>query len=609
MQNMQRQGQNPQMMAGNQMERQGSQMDGTRSGSPGSGDAPSPKRPRLDGQMQPMNQGRPGPPQQMPSNQVGLPQAPNTPSMRTPDPTLIAQTQELLRHKGVDPATIPPQQLAHLAMQDANHQAKSVETYSASIKQSMAAAMQTHANGANKGMSMPPNSAAMAAASMGAGVQGSPMSQNAGIDGATAEFYNATNGGRIPPSMMAGGNAAAAAQGNGGNHALQDYQMQLMLLEQQNKKRLLMARQEQDSMANPAGGMPPGNGQFPPPGMSPGQAARAAGDPSPNAGEGPRGTPKMGKPGMSPNGDMTGRGSPQPGMQMPGGMMNDNMRQQLQMQQNGQFMRPPPSSHPMGPGTQMSHEQMHMLQQVPNGAPRQMVPAGMMQGQPGQPMMPGQIGQPPNPNMTPRQQPMAPPPVPTGTQPSSPAPPAAPPTPSQTNKAKPGGKKEGGKKVRRAKPLQRKAGHDADSSQNNKKGGATGATPASESEQPPTPTPATPITPMNQHSFNQNKNLPNGQQPQNAQPPTQPPQSQPNAVQPPQPPPSDMGQPFGSLDGGDFGNINMDFANLDGGDVLDNFDFDVFLNTNDNENGLGWDANLAFGGDGLEAGGDLGTGN
>ncbi|KAM0689173.1 hypothetical protein Q7P36_011250 [Cladosporium allicinum] len=38
---------------------------------------------------------------------------------------------------------------------------------------------------------------------------------------------------------------------NSGNHALQDYQVQALLLEQQNKKRLLMARQEQDSMARP----------------------------------------------------------------------------------------------------------------------------------------------------------------------------------------------------------------------------------------------------------------------------------------------------------------------------------------------------------------------
>ncbi|KAK3099056.1 hypothetical protein LTR53_019177, partial [Teratosphaeriaceae sp. CCFEE 6253] len=59
-----------QHMQSNAMERQGSQMDmsGPRSGSPGSGDAPSPKRQRLDGNMQGMNQ-RPGPPNHMQSTQ------------------------------------------------------------------------------------------------------------------------------------------------------------------------------------------------------------------------------------------------------------------------------------------------------------------------------------------------------------------------------------------------------------------------------------------------------------------------------------------------------------------------------------------------------------
>ena len=60
---------------GNPMERQGSQMDvnGARSGSPKNGEAPSPKRARLDGMMQQMNQARPGQPGQIPGNQVGSP--------------------------------------------------------------------------------------------------------------------------------------------------------------------------------------------------------------------------------------------------------------------------------------------------------------------------------------------------------------------------------------------------------------------------------------------------------------------------------------------------------------------------------------------------------
>jgi hypothetical protein len=56
------------------------------------------------------------------------------------------------------------------------------------------------------------------------------------------------------PSMVSGGPIVQINAGpNSGNHALQDYQMQLMLLEQQNKMRLLMARQEQDSITNPPG--------------------------------------------------------------------------------------------------------------------------------------------------------------------------------------------------------------------------------------------------------------------------------------------------------------------------------------------------------------------
>ena len=478
---------NPQMMQGQQMERQGSQMDtsGPRSGSPGSGDAPSPKRQRLDNNnnIQQMNQGRPAGPQHMQSNQVGgspFPSDPNLPYATPPqtqthgaDPAQLAQTQELLRAKGLDPNQIPPQQLHNLACQPANYQAKSVEAYSSSIKQSMQAAMNQHNNSNMNPKGMPQNPAtAMNPAAAAAAAQ-------QGMD--STEFYAAANGGRMPvmangPQAAAAAAAAAAQQGgNGnGNHALQDYQMQLMLLEQQNKKRLLMARQEQDSMAHPGP-----NGQFAP-AMSP-QGSRA-GDPSPNPNDmhGGRGTPKIGKAGMSPNGaEMAGRGSPQPGMMNPNmNMVPPELRQQMVMQ-NGQMMRPP-SSHPMG--QQMTPEQMAMFRQqqaaggMPQGMPNGM-PNGMWQHQQGPPgqqpqqMMPGQPGpqgipqqqqqpggpqqqQPGPPNMTPRQgnQPMPPPPPPTnvqnGTQPSSPAPTAqAPPTPSQSAKGKGGGKKEAGKKV------------------------------------------------------------------------------------------------------------------------------------------------------------------
>jgi len=348
---------------------------------------------------------------------------------------LPVQTQELLRARGIDPSQLSPRQLAGLSLQPANHQVKAVETYSASIQQQMKAAM----NNANSNMSkgMPPNSATLGPAV----AQGSPMSQ-AGMDGATGEFYAAAaNGARMPPVPTVA--AVAAAQGGGGgSHALQDYQMQLMLLEQQNKKRLLMARQEQDSMAHPAGVGP--NGQPFPTGMSP--SGSRGGDPSPNPNDMARGTPNMKKAGMSPNGDLAGRGSPQPGMMDP-----NNINPQIRhMMQNGQMNMRPPPHHPMGP--QMTPEQMAMLQQ--RQAQGMQMPSGAWQGQPGGPqMMPGQQ-QPAQgpPNATPRQPqgnmgPPAPPGPQNGTQPSSPAQPAAPPTPSQTTKPKTGKKGEQNKKV------------------------------------------------------------------------------------------------------------------------------------------------------------------
>jgi hypothetical protein len=110
---------------------------------------------------------------------------------------------------------------------------------------------------------------------------------------------------------------------------------------------------------------------------------------------------------------------------------------------------------------------------------------------------------------------------------------------------------------------------------------------------------------MNPNSF-QNKQqiapngMPNGAQQQQPQHQQQPNQNS-NGVQQP---PSEMGGPFGgsgSLVDESFG-LNMDFADVSagGGDVLDNFDFDSFLNTDDG--GMGFDFPNFDGG--LEAGGD-----
>ncbi|OQN96305.1 hypothetical protein B0A48_17561 [Cryoendolithus antarcticus] len=556
-----------QMMQGQQMERSNSQMEmnGPRSNSPGSGDAPSPKRQRLEGNMQMRPQGQGG---QMPNNQVGPDQIPL-------DPAAAHRARELLESHGMDPNLMPAEQFHLLARQPTNAQRKSVETYSQQMQNHMKTAMAQNQANSNMNKGMPPN-----AANMGpTGAQGSPLSQ-AGIDNAMGDYAN----GAMRPGMVPNAGSQGAAGSNGGNHALQDYQMQLMLLEQQNKKRLLMARQEQDSISGP-GAMHAGNGQFAP-NMSP-QGSRAGPSPSPN--DMARGTPNM-QAGTSPNGQMQGRASPAPGFDP--SQIPPQMRNMMVQGPGGQLV---PRSHPgfnqqQGQLTQASMEMFNQQQpqrMLPNGtfpgAPQQM-PPNMMPGHPGGP------GQPPGqqpPNVTPRQGNMPPPPAPPlngpgGTQPSSPAQSAAPPTPSQANKPKPGGKKDAKK---------------------GKKGGnqAAAAVPTTESEQPPTPTPATPITPMAPNSFHPKA----GQPMPNGAPVPQPNQQpQPN-IMPQSTPDMTQNQPFGNL--GDPSNgqfdIGMDFADLGGtgGDVLDNFDFDSFLN-NDDGSGLGFD-NFAFD-NGLEATGE-----
>lgn len=578
-----------QPMQGAQMERSGSQMDmsGPRSGSPGSGDAPSPKRPRLEGgNMQQMSQGRPGQPAQMQGNQVGPSDIPSDPA--------LAHTHELMLRYGLDPAA-HADVLSNLSTKPTNIQVQNLQLYSQSVneqlKQQMENSMNKSQSNTQKGM--PPN--------MGPGAQGSPMSQQ-GMDGATPDFYAAANA-RMPmqannPQAVAA--AAAAGQGNNnGNHALQDYQMQLMLLEQQNKKRLLMARQEQDSMAHP-GAQP--NGQFPT-GASP-QGIQRAGNPSPNPSDMQRGRLLHGE-AVASCGFASNLYLPLAGM-MDASQVPPNVR--AQMMQNGQMTMRPPSSHPMGqmpPGQQMEMmRQQGQMMTNGNFPPGQQPPGGMMPGQQG----PNQQ----QPMGTPRQQNsnMPPPPAPgansSGTGPSSPSQQsAAPPTPSQTNKPKPGAKNEPKKKVSSDEHGVTPAELTAEQGAANKKGGAApNATPASESEQPPTPTPATPITPMNPNSFGKGQQLPNGQaasaQQANAQAHSQNQQQQ-NAVQPPaaggQP---DMNAPFGSLDNNQFPDMNLDFT-LEGGDVLDNFDFDSFLNESDGDGAFAFDAQLAFG-DGLDTG-------
>ncbi|RYO19142.1 hypothetical protein AA0111_g10519 [Alternaria arborescens] len=389
------------------------------------------------------------------------------------------------------------------------------------------------------------------------GVQGSPMAQS-GLDGQDLTF--AGNGPR--PGSMPTNPPGAPQQGN---HALQDYQMQLMLLEQQNKKRLLMARQEQDNQSgHPQQGVigAPGFGAA----MSP-QGSRAGG-PSPNpADQMKRGTPKLGQqnlPGSPmPEGIMgQQRGSPAPNMNFdptlaPPGMPPQFYPQNMGPGPNGNPMMRPPSSHPNGgpqfngqPTTQEQMQAMRNGQMAQNGwrggpQPGMMGPGGQQMG--------GPMGQ--NPQQ--RQQ-MPPPPAPTNEQPRPEPSPSvsnqAPPTPNQGNKANPK------KKVTK------------DNKPANKKGNA-GATPAtSNGEEPPTPTsstPVAPITPVHKQSFNQGQNG-GPQQPVQPQPPSDQPMD-------------NGGPPFGNIDG-DPNGIDLAFNFGDDAGALENFDFDSFLHTgNDND--------------------------
>ncbi|EKG18169.1 cAMP-dependent protein kinase pathway protein [Macrophomina phaseolina MS6] len=540
-----------QIMQNQQMQRDGSQMDmNQRPQSPGSAEnAPSPnKRPRLENGFNGQQMGPGARSQGMQPQQMGA--------------TSAAQAGQLLMANGIDPNNMTPQQFSAFQGQNPNVQAKGLQEMN------------------------------------NAGMQNSPMAQQ-GADG-SQDFFQGNANARMQPG--------APGQQPGGNHALQDYQMQLMLLEQQNKKRLLMARQEQDNITqHPASG-PVGQPGFPP-AMSP-QGSRAGPSPNPSD-QMKRGTPKLNQAGLPgspmPDGSMPqNRNSPLPNgfdpNQMPPGMPPQFY--QGQMGANG--MMRPPSSHPGFQG-QMTQQQMEMIARnggrMPNGMWPQGGPQMMQQGQQqqGPPQAQGmQQGQPQQPPMgTPQQrnQQMPPPPAPAPgnengrTQPSSPAQPQnQPPTPSQANKPNPKNKKKDDKKGPPAKPQNVAA---------NKKGSTTGATPASDAENPPpTPTPSTPSAPMQQKKSISNPSAtaqqPNPQQ-QPPAPANQPPQV---PAQPPMDP--NANAPFGDLGNDNNGGFNLDFGSMDSGDVLENFDFDTFLHTDDGGSSA-FTFDQAFLGDGVEA--------
>jgi len=473
---------------------------------------------------------------------------------------------------GINPTSLTASQFQSFQSQNPAVQAKSIQVYAQNLAQHHQRSAMTN-QAMPKGMMNPnvmPN-------------QGSPMmqpmpdGQNMAM-GPINEYYAGNPAGGIPMRAM------QPPGGQGGNHALQDYQMQLMLLEQQNKKRLMMARQEQDSMTR-ADGQPVMPGQMPTqqplaPGMSP-QGSRAGPSPNPSD-QMKRGTPKMGAAGLpgspTPGDGMAARGSPAAmnfggmpqdmgGAQFMGGFQMNKMEG---MNPNGVPNMRPPSSNP-GFNGQMNApmEAMQRTQQagnrMPSGNWQQQGPqGGQMMQQPPQGQQPQQMGTPQERNAMPP--PQAPPAGGANagrTQPSSPQQnPAA--TPTQSNKSNP--KKKGGDKDGQRKRPTKK----------NSTANANAPTPSSEAEPPPTPTPTAPPA--------------SAPVPQGPPPPQQPDPAQVSAF-------PDMGM-------GADQNFNLDFSTLDTGDVLENFDFDSFLNTDD-QAGFSFDPTLSYPTDGVEATGDV----
>ncbi|KAG2419818.1 hypothetical protein HFD88_004614 [Aspergillus terreus] len=540
-----------------QMQRDQSEMDmnGHRPQSPASAEnAPSPsKRPRLEGG--PMNG------QQLAPNGRG--QAQGMPGQ--PNPQALFMQNGGLNPRGMNPAQLQAFQ------QGPGAQQKSIQVYAQNLALH-------HSRSAMNNQGMP--NGIMNPGVMPNQTDLMPMPEGQGMYPMNGDYYGA-NG------QMAQVRAGMQTPGNQGNHALQDYQMQLMLLEQQNKRRLMMARQEQDSMARPDGQPPmPGQQQLPP-GTSP-QGSRAGASPNPND-QMKRGTPKMPQTGLpgSPNpGDVAqGRGSPA-SMNFNSAQMPPDMTNPFFAAPNG--MRPPSSNPAFTTGPPMG-------QQIPAGAQMPNRAWQPQQGAQGQPMPPQQspaaqpaTGTPQERNqMPPPQAPPAAGPNSGRTQPPSPQTgAAAPPTPQQSNKAAPKGKKDT-KDTNRKRP-KKAAGPAAAAAASN-----TAATPSSEAEHATTP--STPITPQHPNSFN--KPGPNTTTSAPQQPTSAP--AAPTLVQPP---PPDQNQPFNDLSMPDASAFNLDFSALENPDILENFDFDTFLNTDADTAGFGFDPNMPYPGDGVETG-------
>ncbi|KAL3432469.1 hypothetical protein BDV09DRAFT_205883 [Aspergillus tetrazonus] len=565
---LQQKSQQMQMM---QMQREHSDIDmnGHRPPSPSSAEnAPSPsKRPRLEGG--PMNG------QQLAPNGRGQGQA------------MPGQQNPMLIQNGLTPRAMNPNQFGAFQQSGPAAQPKPIQVYAQNLALHHSRSAMNN-QGMPNGLMNPgvmPNQADLV-----------PMSDGQGM-------YQMNNGEFYPNGQMAQVRPGAQTPGGQhGNHALQDYQMQLMLLEQQNKRRLMMARQEQDSMTRGPDGQPlPGQqgqqqpGQMPP-GTSP-QGSRTGASPIPND-QMKRNTPKLNQSGLpnspnAPDAMMQGRGSPASMNftgQLPPEMAGQFYIKTMQEGMQGANGMRPPSSNPAFSGPQMG-------QPVQAGTANRMPNGGWQQQPGGQPVVPQQspIIQPPTTGTPQSVNSMPPPQPPTANAGRQPPPSpqtgnAAPPTPQPASKAAPKKKET---KDRAKRPNKKTAAAAAAAAANN-----TTATPSSEAEQPPTPTPATPITPQHHQSFNKSGgNATAGAPPQ----PTSAPAQQ-TLVQPP---PPDQTQSFNDLTMPDPSAFSLDFSALENPDILENFDFDTFLNTDTDTAGFGFDPSISYP-DGVETGTESG---
>ncbi|CUS12087.1 unnamed protein product [Tuber aestivum] len=579
--------------------------------------SPGTKRIRLDnGEYQQVGNGR-GAPQGVPPGSSGS----------------ASQAHQMLLAGGINPSQLTPQQFAAFQGQNPITQHKSIQLYAQNLAAHTGravSALKQQGGPASTGMpNMPQNQQG----------HGSPMMPQT-TEGAAlgvSDFYATTPGGG---AMRGGINPGS------GNHALQDYQMQLMMLEQQNKKRLMMARAEQDNIAHHGDGqrrMEPGFPQS----MSPG--SRAAPSPQPQGGPKMVGTPKMqnqgGPASPLPEGQISGQ-VPQRNSPAAMGAFNSQIPQEAhqnmiypQMKDsmgmmgstqgggapNGTMMRPP-NSHP-GFNGQMSQGDISQMraQQAGRGGPSQMVGPGwqtqqqqqmqmhqtvQQQQQQQQPQQPGgqQPGQPPQVG-TPQQarqnlphQAMPPPSAPAGapgsgrTQPSSPqVQNQQPATPTQSHKPAPKtkGGRDPGKKQRPTKK--------------NASAAAQAPNPVTPSSEPPTPT-----TPQHASSFapgaahQRPANFVPGA-PQGGNGAGQPQQNAPNPAPAAPPAPITAQDPTTANAFSDLpADLGLDgfeaFPNGPNDSLLDNFDFDSFLNTEDNQGMAAFDGLSGQWNDGVEAG-------